>query len=147
MCQWEGKWWFPRPIRKRDLIMWLSCLECKVICSLVRAKMILMETWSLCDLYGIWVIKLCFHTGPSGTKIRSRVWSWLAKEGIELIREEKRIKRQFLFWELDTMILVRSLTENEPRERNGPLDRACYISRFHCQNWLKFGGPIEKSTM
>jgi len=49
--------------------------------------------------------------GPSGPRIRLRVWSWSTNEVIDLIMEEKRIKREILFWDLDATILMRSLTQ------------------------------------
>lgn len=82
---------------------------------------ILMEKW-ICSPCGIWVIELRDHRVPSWTQTRSRVWSWSTKERLDLIREENRIKELILFRNLNAMIQVRTLPQNQPRERYDPRD-------------------------
>jgi len=43
------------------------------------------------------------------------------------------------------MTHLRTLTQNQPKERNGLVARACYTSEFHSRISLQFGGPLEKT--
>lgn len=72
---------------------------------------ILMEKWLRCNPCRIWVTKLWDHREAKQTQTRSSVWRWSLKEGFDLIGEENRMKGLFFFWDLNTMIQMRILTQ------------------------------------